>query len=46
MKAPHCPICAGEGVLLGALGLRRYFRCRQCGIDFSHPLHRMLKWLA
>jgi len=30
-----CPICGGEGVQFGFLGLRLHFRCRQCGIDFS-----------
>lgn len=35
MSAPNCPMCPGKGVLLGALGPRRWFRCRDCGIDFS-----------
>jgi len=30
-----CPICRGHGVQFGFLGLRKHFRCRQCGIDFS-----------
>ena len=33
--APACPLCPGEGALLGALGLRTWFRCHQCGMDFS-----------
>ena len=33
--APACPLCPGEGALLGTLGLRTWFRCRQCGMDFS-----------
>ncbi len=33
--APACPLCSGEGSLLGTLGLRTWFRCRQCGMDFS-----------
>jgi len=33
--APACPICRGEGCLLGPLGPRTWFRCRQCGMDFS-----------
>lgn len=31
----HCPLCAGDGVLLGTLGRLRWFRCRDCGMDFS-----------
>lgn len=34
-RAPACPICEGEGVLLGPLGPRTWFRCRQCGMDCS-----------
>jgi len=30
-----CPACGGDGVLLGALGNRKHYRCRQCGMDFS-----------
>lgn len=33
--AHYCHICGGEGVLLGSLGMRAYFRCRNCGMDFS-----------
>jgi hypothetical protein len=32
---PTCPICQGEGCLLGPFGPRTWFRCRQCGMDFS-----------
>lgn len=31
----HCPLCEGSGQLLGILGNRRHFRCRNCGADFS-----------
>lgn len=31
----HCPHCAGDGVLLGTLGRLRWFRCRDCGMNFS-----------
>jgi len=31
----HCPLCGGEGMLLGVLGLLRWFRCRNCGMDFN-----------
>jgi len=30
-----CPHCGGQGVLLGTLGKRVHFRCRDCGADFS-----------
>ena len=30
-----CPLCPGLGVLLGALGRLVWWRCRDCGIDFS-----------
>jgi hypothetical protein len=30
-----CPICGGMGTLLGILGLRQWWRCRDCGVDFS-----------
>jgi len=32
----HCPACDGPGVLLGQLGSRIHYRCRNCGVDFSH----------
>jgi hypothetical protein len=28
-------MCIGPGVLLGSLGLRRWYRCRNCGAEFS-----------
>lgn len=34
MKPPRCPVCPGFGRLLGSLGRFRWFRCRDCGIDF------------
>jgi hypothetical protein len=36
VEPPACPACGGPGVPLGALGRRAHFRCRNCGIDFSH----------
>lgn len=30
-----CPLCDGPGCLLGTLGRRIHFRCRNCGMDFS-----------
>lgn len=32
----YCPICDGKGALIGALGNRTYYRCIQCGMQFSH----------
>lgn len=34
--APKCPACGGPGNSLGKLGKRVQYRCRNCGIDFSH----------
>jgi predicted nucleic acid-binding Zn ribbon protein len=34
-KMHGCPACGGIGMLLGQLGRLFWFRCRQCGIDFS-----------
>ena len=31
----RCPMCGGEGILLGALRALRWFRCRACGIEWS-----------
>jgi tRNA(Ile2) C34 agmatinyltransferase TiaS len=30
-----CPMCSGDGVYLGSLGTREFFRCQSCGIEFS-----------
>lgn len=30
-----CPMCKGPRMFLGQLGLMRWFRCRNCGMDFS-----------
>ena len=30
-----CPICGGDGFLLGVLGSLPHFRCRQCGVTFT-----------
>jgi tRNA(Ile2) C34 agmatinyltransferase TiaS len=32
---PACPVCPGRGVPLGQLGTLRWYRCRDCGIDFN-----------
>lgn len=33
-----CPLCGGPSVVLGDLGSRRHYRCRNCGGQFSHAL--------
>jgi hypothetical protein len=30
-----CPVCGGQGGYLGQLGKLHYFRCIQCGMEFS-----------
>jgi hypothetical protein len=30
-----CPVCGGEGMPLGALGSKKFYRCRDCGMEFS-----------
>ena len=39
MNPPACPVCPGRGLPLGQLGSLRWYRCRDCGIDF----HRRTK---
>jgi len=36
-RPPACPMCSGEGALLGPMGSLNWFRCRHCGWDFSRP---------
>ncbi|WP_265942138.1 hypothetical protein [Dechloromonas sp. A34] len=46
---PQCPVCAGDGVPLGTLGRLRWFRYRDCGMNFSRqtgaprPSRRLIK---
>ena len=37
LDPPDCPACGAEsaGSVLGTLGRLDWFRCRDCGIDFS-----------
>ena len=32
----ECPMCGGPGVSLGQLGRLHHYRCRNCGVGFSH----------
>lgn len=34
-QPPACPVCPGWGMPLGQLGRLRWYRCRDCGIDFN-----------
>jgi tRNA(Ile2) C34 agmatinyltransferase TiaS len=34
-QSPTCPVCPGRGTPLGQLGRLRWYRCRDCGIDFN-----------
>ena len=31
----ECPICDGEAELMGQLGNLRWYRCMDCGMEFS-----------
>jgi ribosomal protein L37AE/L43A len=35
MDEHTCPVCEGEATYLGALGNRIWFRCRNCGWDWT-----------
>lgn len=32
---PDCAGCGGLALKMGALGRREWFRCRDCGLEFS-----------
>jgi tRNA(Ile2) C34 agmatinyltransferase TiaS len=34
-EPPACRVCGGELYVLGALGKRMWFRCQNCGMEFS-----------
>ena len=34
MNQDECPICGSQGVLLGCLGTRAWYRCECCGMEF------------
>ena len=31
----ECEFCGGPPTIIGRLGLRTWFRCRNCGMDYS-----------
>lgn len=33
----QCGLCSGQGQHLGDLGARSWYRCRNCGMEFSQP---------
>lgn len=33
-----CPECGGAGVPMGSMGSRAHYRCRNCGMGFSHEV--------
>lgn len=35
MRKASCPLCGGFGFSLGGLGRLVWYRCRDCGCDFS-----------
>jgi ribosomal protein L37E len=37
-QGPTCPMCDGPGEYLGSLGSKEWFRCRNCGMDFSNTV--------
>lgn len=37
-----CPMCGGPGIELGALGMLRHFRCRDCGAQYNKKSRRRL----
>ena len=41
-NAPRCLICPGHGhgLRLGTLGRLRWYRCRDCRMDFNRPFRR------
>lgn len=34
-ESPQCPMCGGEGMSMGRMGRKTWYRCRQCGWQFS-----------
>ena len=35
-----CPVCSGPAILLGVLGGLMWWRCRNCGAQFSTPVEK------
>jgi hypothetical protein len=38
-----CMVCGGPRYLLGSLGNRRHYRCRNCGMGSSHVVRRRVR---
>lgn len=38
VETDTCPECLGVGHSLGTLGVKEWFRCRRCGIEFAGPI--------
>ena len=38
----QCPMCLGPGYLLGGMEPLRWYRCRNCGMDFNQYSRRAL----
>ena len=38
-EPPACPMCDGEPVAMGQLGQLYWYRCRDCGAQYSEPAH-------
>jgi hypothetical protein len=36
-----CPLCGGEGQYMGSLGKVKWFRCRNCGIEWRKEGRRL-----
>ena len=41
-----CPLCGGEGILLGLLALMKHFRCRNCGCMWSKEKRVKKDWFS
>ncbi len=46
MANARCPMCGWEASVLGTLGSLRYYRCRDCGAEFSRTIRRRVKKTA
>lgn len=37
----RCPVCDWLNEPMGQLGSRVHYRCRACGMDYSHPIREV-----